>query len=587
MAKTNNKGFSFVEIVIAVAILSILLTPIIHQFGNTLETSRKAKAAQAANEKAAYEVEEFQSTSKDELDTKYASNYTAYTAKPLDMYSVTGEYIGSTTYTAYEYKLENAVIGAKKDTYKNVVVLDDIASQVRAYQGGAKQYKVMYGLTSSSLPETPGGSQPAEESKQFRAEDFTITNEGTAVKYDANKEFITAIVCTDTNRNTGLAVEYIKNPNDVNLGNMHDLDKDQVALVMGNIASYDAEAEAALFSKAMEHLKELDRNSWLQALENADGQSILTTKSDASGRLIKLYVDKIYKTENGSLTDQVDYYTVKVDVYYEFSYNLDSVDNKEFKDTIQYTIYNKQFKNLDNPPEIYIEYQPYKILDENESALKNKDIYDYSANDYILFDNYVDECRVYLYKPYRDLQNQQNFEANGKTDVEIENSYDEIKKAGFAYKTNSGDTVKIHLASTSNSRLGLKSDGSVADPSNARRVYVFTNLNVDGYDKNDKDETIVKDENGNDKKIPVQFVSDKLDGKFSSVKSDKDSNSTINSMPNVYNTEDVEGVAPVKVLYSIDEDTRKNNRMFTVTVRLTPETKGLNTIRLSGAKGAN
>ena len=100
MAKTNNKGFSFVEIVIAVAILSILLTPIIHQFGNTLETSRKAKAAQAANEKAAYEVEEFQSTSKDELDTKYASNYTAYTAKPLDMYSVTGEYIGSTTYTA-------------------------------------------------------------------------------------------------------------------------------------------------------------------------------------------------------------------------------------------------------------------------------------------------------------------------------------------------------------------------------------------------------------------------------------------------------------------------------------------------------
>ena len=43
MAKTNNKGFTLIEIVIAVAILSVLLTPILKQFANTLETSRKAK----------------------------------------------------------------------------------------------------------------------------------------------------------------------------------------------------------------------------------------------------------------------------------------------------------------------------------------------------------------------------------------------------------------------------------------------------------------------------------------------------------------------------------------------------------------
>ena len=70
MAKTNNKGFSLIEIIIAVAILSILLTPIIKQFANSLETSRKAKALQEANETAVREVEEFQSFSKEELDKK-------------------------------------------------------------------------------------------------------------------------------------------------------------------------------------------------------------------------------------------------------------------------------------------------------------------------------------------------------------------------------------------------------------------------------------------------------------------------------------------------------------------------------------
>ena len=32
MAKTNNKGFTLIEIVIAVAILSVLLTPILKQY---------------------------------------------------------------------------------------------------------------------------------------------------------------------------------------------------------------------------------------------------------------------------------------------------------------------------------------------------------------------------------------------------------------------------------------------------------------------------------------------------------------------------------------------------------------------------
>ena len=78
MAKTNNKGFSLIEIIIAVAILSILLTPIIKQFANSLETGRKAKALQEANETAVREVEEFQSFSKEKLDKKYPGKCVEY-----------------------------------------------------------------------------------------------------------------------------------------------------------------------------------------------------------------------------------------------------------------------------------------------------------------------------------------------------------------------------------------------------------------------------------------------------------------------------------------------------------------------------
>ena len=71
MAKTNNKGFTLIEIVIAVAILSVLLTPILKQFANTLETSRKAKALQEVNEMAGSEMEEFQTVSKEDLNDRY------------------------------------------------------------------------------------------------------------------------------------------------------------------------------------------------------------------------------------------------------------------------------------------------------------------------------------------------------------------------------------------------------------------------------------------------------------------------------------------------------------------------------------
>lgn len=568
MAKTNNKGFTLIEIVIAVAILSILLTPILKQFANTLETSRKAKALQQANETAVYEMEEFQTVTKEALDDKYGDP-TVHTDMVVRLLDTDGTEITSTLkYSAYEYKLDDRKIGAKQDVYSNVVVLDDLSNKIRAYGGesATKHYKVAYNLTDADLGKFGTG--------------FTLTNEGSIVEYN-DAGFVTAIVCTDKNAN-GTPVSYVENPNEVNLGNMHNLDKNAVALVMGGTSSFDSEAFSALFSKAMDHLRELDYESWQQALLNVDNESILSQDSmNNSKRLIKIYADKAVDSTTGK-----DCYIVKVDVYYDYNYSLvvNGEKKSDFHDMVSFTVFSQKFFTKE-PPEIYFEYQPYCISGANsKNAI-------YQTNDYILFDNYVDECKVYLYKPYKD---QQNYDAN------IDNYYKMVDTDGdgtpdskeeyYTYYTDKAKTqkVKIHLASkNSNTALSLDSDGNVLDTDAMDRVYVFTNLDVNGYEEGSAD---------------AQFVSDAFNGTFDYVKGEKESRSSVeDAMAAKYlkyelgqkyttNTKQNDGSVTngsMKVLYTLSEDTREAERLYTVTVKLTPDKENLNTVRLSGAKGAN
>ena len=568
MAKTNNKGFTLIEIVIAVAILSILLTPILKQFANTLETSRKAKALQQANETAVYEMEEFQTVTKEELDDKYGDP-TVHTDMVVRLLDTDGTEITSTLkYSAYEYKLDDRKIGAKQDVYSNVVVLDDLSNKIRAYGGesATKHYKVAYNLTDADLGKFGTG--------------FTLTNEGSIVEYN-DAGFVTAIVCTDKNAN-GTPVSYVENPNEVNLGNMHNLDKNAVALVMGGTSSFDSEAFSALFSKAMDHLRELDYESWQQALLNVDNESILSQDSmNNSKRLIKIYADKAVDSTTGK-----DCYIVKVDVYYDYNYSLVVKGEKksDFHDMVSFTVFSQKFFTKE-PPEIYFEYQPYCISGANsKNAI-------YQTNDYILFDNYVDECKVYLYKPYKD---QQNYDAN------IDNYYKMVDTDGdgtpdskeeyYTYYTDKAKTqkVKIHLASkNSNTALSLDSDGNVLDTDAMDRVYVFTNLDVNGYEEGSAD---------------AQFVSDAFGGTFDYVMGEKESRKSVEDamaakylkyelgqkyITNIKQSDGSVTNGSMKVLYTLSEDTREAERLYTVTVKLTPDKENLNTVRLSGAKGAN
>lgn len=609
MAKTNNKGFSLIEIVIAVAILSILLTPIIRQFANTMETSRKAKALQEANETASYEIEEFQSLSKKELDKTYdvtagTTSVVEYkkTAKLVDKSGqpiMDGTSEAEVDYTVYQYNLADSKIGAKNDVYSNTVMLDDLSLQIRSFGGDTapKHYKIAYGLTKTDL----SGNEAFN--------DFVITNEGAAVEYDADGH-VKTIVCTDKNNDSGNTdVAYIQNPNTVNLGNMHDLDKTKMALILGGTSSYDSEAYSTLFSKAMDHLKTLDRDSWEQALLNVDSESILSQDALTTKRMIKIYADQPDASKND--------YVVKVDVYYIYKYSLtvtpkDKEGNalppvtQAYTDMITYTVYSQKFINMEKAPEIYFEYQPYCLSgDTNESNINEVT---YQADDYIMFDNYVDECKLYLYKPYKDQMNSDAPDANGSVINEDNDNkykdYDQAKEKGFNYytdRTAGKKKVTIHLASkTANDKIKLDADGNYESNNTTKRVYIYTNFatekDIEGY----------RAGQASYDGVSCQFVSDDFGDEFKFVRGERETvdenadelSAVYDKEPlgNVYTTavkqsdgnyKDCDPEDAESILRTISDDTREEERLYTVTVVLKPDSNSLNTIRLSGAKGAN
>lgn len=67
MTKNNNKGFSLIELIIAVAVMAILITPIIRSVAQTLNNSASAKERQYVNDNAELVMEYFKKNSVEDL----------------------------------------------------------------------------------------------------------------------------------------------------------------------------------------------------------------------------------------------------------------------------------------------------------------------------------------------------------------------------------------------------------------------------------------------------------------------------------------------------------------------------------------
>lgn len=540
MAKNKNKGFTLIEIMIAIAILSILLVPIMKQFAQTLDTSRRAKELQYLNENAGYILELSQrenlakvaiathsDAAKEADNIKLKSTPTENTI-PCQVYNIDGSEVagagGTVTYKATRYELNDAELGIKNNVYERTVITDDLSAKLASVNASGNGYKVAYGLTDADLANFPSG--------------FELTNEGSIVRYNS-EGFVNGVACYST--------ATVKNPNDTNLGNMQDLDATKVAIIPGTAQSFDAQADSQFFSITMDRLKREDYDSWVQAMMHESSDSVLNTidYDNAIQKLTKIYVDK---NDNGTPSDDTDdYYIIKADVYYKNTYQFDinggssSVSDEA---VLSYNVFSQKFYT-DRCPDIYFEYQPYTTSYVYGAAPSVR----YAENDDIMIDNYAinpdsdgdgnpDLVKLYLYKPTADQRNT----ASGITDN------------NHAYYVSNASTNKV--------KINLYRANSKGHP-----VDIYTNLYKTSMGVNVVD--------------PEQFK----------VNARTTIDTVVTDSPRPGDKADA-----VRYNYSynniklIEEDTRYSDRLLTVTVKLTPkdsDNRIVTEIKLTGAKGEN
>lgn len=544
MAKNKNRGFTVVEIVIAIAILTLLLTPIVKQLGQTMRTNRIAKEQQYANENAQYVLEYFQNTSMDVLadntDTSrdiYPTNTVTPETKTCDIYeiddagNISASPVGSVEYSVYEYELNNVELGSRKTEYTRTAYLDDLALQIMSTPlkdtngdgEGDRSYRVAYDMAEAS--------------------GYTLTNEGSLVQYDATEKYITAIVC----KNIGeFDQKGVKNPNEINLGNVHDLDSSKVALITGNATDCDTQAENEFYAMTLNYLKEKDPITY-QAAMNAgndkDHNPLFTTATyiQSTGKMTELVIKE-------DTSGSKPYYLVEVNVYYENGY-LKSV-SQPYK--IQYNAYSQKFYYEDGKPHecpnIYFEYQPY-ATDYSEGAAT----FQYAQNEYILVNNQVEDAKVYIYKPKWDMSYRYMY-PTGAYDSEAlilasHDVYYQLTRLSDMQHTIDTARVAIHI-----------NDENDPASTTYKQLTIYTNLPIDNI-------------NGTN----AQFIcndASKYASSFKVTESNVEKARTVYS----FNSDYIKG---------IDDENNLEDRLYTVSVHLEPVSTVANTIVLNGAKGEN
>ena len=495
MARKDNKGFSIVEIVIAITILSLLLVPIVTQISQTFKTNRQTRRQQLANDDAIYVMEDFQKSTLGELETKYsAPSSEEITCK---IYDETGSDTGDTVkYTANIYTLSDVELGHENTVYTRKVIMDDL-SLALLNEG--------YRMTVNSV-ELAG---------------FEVNDEGNTVKYDSNGR-ITDVVCTTTTP--------VNNPNKVNLGNMQNMDSTKVAIIGGNAANFDAQAEQGFYSLALNKMKETDKPSWDQAMYSSLSDSVLNQyyNLDNTKKVTRIYIDQ--------LTDDTgnDYYQVSVGITYKNTTVTDTANPKRWSDELAYNVYSQKFY-MDECPAVYFEYQPYTA----ESSYGSGIMY-YTSDDYLIVENYVDDAKIYLYKPVQDQMQVYSGRDGAVKDGSGNIIYDtngNVEAYEF-YTSSSGTTpVKIHIC----------------DEDGTKPATVYTNIKIADFDT-----------------AAHAVISDLL------------KNKETGGIQTASSTKDFAGE-----LKKLSEDQRLQERIFTIRVYLTTDDSAANDISITGAKGEN
>jgi len=276
MAKLNNKGISLVELLIAIAVMALLISPIIVQTTTTLNNSASAKEKQYVVDSAEEVMEYFRKTELSDLtpgsgDTVKISSVGPKTPVSCTVYNEDGASLGTISYSATDYTLEDAKLGKKQTVYEPHVTLSDLNNKL--YTNG---FQVKYDCSDAKIAD-------------LKSSGFDIGSDGTVATFDSNGN-INGIVCSQRTVPTDLM-----DPNDVSLGNLQDMDASKMAIIKGDATSLDYKVESDITALLVQYAATHDETSLGEYTENPSKltkliSSIMSSASTSRTRMIYLSV---------------------------------------------------------------------------------------------------------------------------------------------------------------------------------------------------------------------------------------------------------------------------------------------------------
>ena len=441
MTKRNNKGFSIVDSIIAVAVLTILITPILYQVIHTMNTSRQAKERQYVLDNAQYVMTFFQSTKDENLfkqdlsdptiqiveddlsnsdskidvlgraheDDIYCKLYLLEkdpTTSDFTLTQISERDFEETGHDHDDYNIKYGIdcyllstvpLGKNGNSFKRTVVVDDIGSKVINIKDadGSIKYDIAYDINS----EHNLYGLTADDVTHFVDDlGWELNDDGMLVKYDSiiidsesfdvKKEVVVVPhgKYYDTSNNV-IDTRY-SDPNSMEMSFMQNLDANKVALIQGNAASFDKQAENDFFNIKMNYLKDESPEQYNQYLISKNGITGFNTV-DTARKATRI---SIYKTMDYS---HKECYQVDCDVFYYDHFQL--VGTAPIHDEVlSYNVYSKKFYTSNKSPDIYFVYEPY-VTNSSDTYLTFR----YAPLDTIFVYNDEDskESKLYLIKP--------------------------------------------------------------------------------------------------------------------------------------------------------------------------------------------
>ena len=398
MKKQNNKGFSLIELLIAVAVMTILITPIISQLFETIKVSGQAKEKQYVVDSVDNVLENFRTFDDGQLKVDgdtisdpilgTVTRVASYSNVTCQLCKANGDPVdGSITsidYNQINYELDDIGLGKSKShsssgtNYTRKVIKNDLNNKLA--EAG---FQIDYSISSSSA--VPSGFE-------WRSDNIVAVS-------DSNDCF-TSIVVKPTSGT-------VNDPNTISLANLQNIDASSIAIIQSDATTLDYQIEKDLSALLVTYAMHPDNKNTTIGQKAGDPKELnefiktLVSNPYAIDKTRSIHLTITAGKEGGSVAlvnSKPKFYHVRCDVVYRIAFKGSSTDlikpfsnNTSEVGSFSYNVLDRNYYT-DKPTNVLLVYEPLLLSTQSGAATRTF----YADNDYIdiTTDDYTDGTQL-------------------------------------------------------------------------------------------------------------------------------------------------------------------------------------------------